>query len=155
MDRETAIQILERVRDGCDPETGEVLDADHPYQRAELEYAMNKVGCRAVIAATSFKASEYVVMLQDLREAGKLPTVEHFVQIGEPAADGFIPFADVAGPDHHVALFEFLDLGMCGYVANDIDIEILQDLDAGQDQRDFVSFDRHVRSLIRNSARCD
>lgn len=43
MDRETAIQILERVRDGCDPETGEVLDADHPYQRAELVRALYTV----------------------------------------------------------------------------------------------------------------
>ena len=36
------------------------------YRRYELEYALNKVECKAVISAESFKTSEYLKMLQAL-----------------------------------------------------------------------------------------
>lgn len=36
------------------------------YRRSELEYALNKVGCKALILAPSFKSSDYLAMVQDL-----------------------------------------------------------------------------------------
>ncbi len=40
--------------------------------------------------------------------------------------------ADLARLDDHVALVESLDLHFFGDIANDADVEVLQDLDAGQ-----------------------
>ncbi|XLM22646.1 AMP-binding protein, partial [Chromobacterium piscinae] len=36
------------------------------YRRAELEYALNKVQCRALVLSPSFKSSDYVAMIRDL-----------------------------------------------------------------------------------------
>ncbi|MGE8332180.1 MAG: AMP-binding protein, partial [Paraburkholderia nemoris] len=44
---------------------GAVLVNINPaYRLAELEYALNKVGCKAIIAAERFKTSMYLEMLQ-------------------------------------------------------------------------------------------
>ena len=46
---------------------GAVLVNINPaYRLAELEYALNKVGCKAMIAAEQFKTSKYLEMLQTL-----------------------------------------------------------------------------------------
>ena len=46
---------------------GAVLVNINPaYRLAELEYALNKVGCKAIIAAERFKTSMYLEMLQEL-----------------------------------------------------------------------------------------
>jgi len=64
-----------------------VLVIHHPaYRRSVLEYALNKVGCRALVLSPSFKSSDYLAMLADLApeladcepgalEAAKLPSL--------------------------------------------------------------------------------
>src|SRR5262249_48948480 len=37
-----------------------LVNINPAYRLAELEYALNKVGCRALITATSFKSSDYI-----------------------------------------------------------------------------------------------
>jgi fatty-acyl-CoA synthase len=75
------------------------------YRKSELEYALNKVGCRAVVAMAGHRGADYAGMLRELIAAGKLPHLKHVVGIGE--IDGFVPFADVAGrPEHARALAE-------------------------------------------------
>jgi fatty-acyl-CoA synthase len=88
------------------------------YRLSELEYALNLVGCVALVTATSFKTSDYMGMVNVLApelatsqpghlQAVKLPSLRSVIQIGGPAAPGTIPFAGVAGmagPDHHAAL---------------------------------------------------
>ena len=55
-----------------------LVNINPAYRLAELEYALNKVGCRALIIATAFKTSDYIGMLQELapelstREPGAL-----------------------------------------------------------------------------------
>ncbi|GJM00938.1 MAG: AMP-binding protein [Methyloligella sp.] len=43
-----------------------LVNINPAYRVFELEYALNKVGCRGIIAANSFKSSNYVGMLENL-----------------------------------------------------------------------------------------
>src|SRR5271166_3522865 len=43
-----------------------LVNINPAYRLAELEYALNKVGCRALITATAFKTSDYVGMITTL-----------------------------------------------------------------------------------------
>lgn len=77
------------------------------YRLAELEYALNLVGCSALVTATAFKTSDYLGMLNTLApelataepgrlQAAKLPALHSVIQIGG-TAPGTIPFDRVAG----------------------------------------------------------
>jgi fatty-acyl-CoA synthase len=84
------------------------------YRLYELEYALNKVQCRAIIAAERFKTSDYLGMLQELApelascepgslRAEKLPELEIVVRMGDGKTPGMYNFADVCsmGDDRH------------------------------------------------------
>jgi len=86
------------------------------YRLSELEFALGKVGCAAIVTATAFKTSNYMEMLNTLLpelatsqpgqlHAARLPELRAVIQIGGPAAPGAIPFADVAdmGGERHRA----------------------------------------------------
>ncbi|BBO01489.1 hypothetical protein SG09_08390 [Bradyrhizobium ottawaense] len=77
------------------------------YRLSELEFALKKVGCAAIVTATAFKTSNYMEMLNTLLpelagtrpgqlQAARLPALRMVIQIGGPAASGTIPFEDVA-----------------------------------------------------------
>jgi fatty-acyl-CoA synthase len=77
------------------------------YRLSELEFALKKVGCAAIVTATAFKTSQYMEMLNTLLpelasarpgqlQAARLPALRMVIQIGGPAASGTIPFEDVA-----------------------------------------------------------
>ncbi|XVJ97141.1 AMP-binding protein (plasmid) [Burkholderia vietnamiensis] len=86
---------------------GAVLVNINPaYRLAELEYALNKVGCKAVIAAERFKSSAYVEMLQTIApelasatpgdlHAARVPSLRTVVSMGDVAPAGMFRFADV------------------------------------------------------------
>lgn len=85
-----------------------LVNVNPAYRPIELEYALNKVGCRAIVMANRFKTSDYPEMLCQLApEAGncdpgrlkseKLPALEVLILIGNEERDGFLLFADVAG----------------------------------------------------------
>ena len=76
------------------------------YRLYELEYALNKVECRAIVTAESFKTSNYLGMLQDLApelatctpgrlKAHKLPHLEIVIRMGDAATTGMLNFPDV------------------------------------------------------------
>ncbi|MFH1340406.1 MAG: AMP-binding protein [Pseudomonadota bacterium] len=78
------------------------------YRLSELEFALAKVGCAALVTATAFKTSDYMGMLNTLLpelatatpgqlQAARLPQLRAVIQIGGPAAAGTIPFEQVAG----------------------------------------------------------
>ena len=92
---------------------GLVLVTINPaYRLTELEYALNKVGCAALVTATAFKSSDYMGMLETLApelaasdpgrlSCARLPNLRTVIQIGGPARDGCIGFdavADLGGP---------------------------------------------------------
>ncbi len=77
------------------------------YRLSELEFALKKVGCAAIVTATAFKTSQYMEMLNSLLpeltaanpgqlQAARLPALRIVIQIGGPAAPGTIPFEEVA-----------------------------------------------------------
>ena len=76
------------------------------YRIAELEYALNTVGCAALISAVAFRKSEYLVMLRELAPelasatpgalaAARLPQLKTVIQIGGTEQPGMLRFADV------------------------------------------------------------
>jgi fatty-acyl-CoA synthase len=85
-----------------------LVNINPAYRLTELEYALNKVGCRALISATEFKTSDYVGLLSTLApelasaragrlSAAKLPMLEMAIQIGPITAPGFIAFDSIYG----------------------------------------------------------
>jgi fatty-acyl-CoA synthase len=63
------------------------------YRTHELEYAINKVGCSALILAPAFKSSNYIEMLRSL--AGRLPSLRLIIRLGNERTPGMVRFADV------------------------------------------------------------
>ncbi len=86
---------------------GLVLVTINPaYRLAEVEYVLNKVGCAALVTATSFKTSDYVGMLQTLAPelaacapgalaAAKLPQLKTVIQMGNDTVPGMLGFDEV------------------------------------------------------------
>ncbi|HDR8906210.1 AMP-binding protein [Burkholderia multivorans] len=83
-----------------------LVNINPAYRLAELEYALNKVGCTAVIAAERFKSSAYVEMLQTIApelanaapgelRAARVPSLRTVVSMGDVAPPGMFRFADV------------------------------------------------------------
>ncbi len=77
------------------------------YRLSELEFALNNVGCTALVTATAFKTSDYLGMLGTLApelaasgpgrlSAARLPHLRTVIQIGGPPAPGTVPFDAVA-----------------------------------------------------------
>ena len=84
-----------------------LVNINPAYRLTELEYALNKVGCRALVTATAFKTSDYAGMLTRLApelahavpgrlRAEKLPTLELVIQIGARTIPGALAFEDIA-----------------------------------------------------------
>ncbi len=88
------------------------------YRLTELEFALHKVGCAAIVTATAFKTSDYMEMINTLvpelasaepgrLRAAKLPQLRYVIQIGGPKCAGTIAFDEVArmgGPRHREQL---------------------------------------------------
>jgi fatty-acyl-CoA synthase len=77
------------------------------YRVHELEYALNAVGCRALVTATAFRTSDYAAMLRSLLPelaqcppgalaAAKAPTLQSVIRVGPHPLPGSFAFADVA-----------------------------------------------------------
>ncbi len=84
-----------------------LVNINPAYRISELEYALNKVSCKALITAASFKSSDYVAMLKEIApeiddcepgslNAKKLPHLKTIIQIGGDAPNGLYAFDEVA-----------------------------------------------------------
>ena len=84
-----------------------LVNINPAYRLSELEYALNKVGCKALVTATAFKTSDYIGMLSTLgagagasRAGRALRRAAAAAARRDPdrrsAAPGTIPFDDVA-----------------------------------------------------------
>lgn len=85
-----------------------LVNINPAYRLSELEYALNKVGCRALIIATRFKTSDYVGMVNTLApelrtalpgrlSAEMLPKLEMVIEISAEPSPGLIAFDSVYG----------------------------------------------------------
>ena len=101
-----------------------LVNINPAYRLAELDYALTKVGCKALITATALKSSDYLAMLRELApeldrsrpgrlRAAKLPDLRIVVRIppreGADPTPGMYGFEDVsalAGDDDRRHLAE-------------------------------------------------
>ena len=72
-----------------------LVNINPAYRLSEADYAINKVGCRALIIAVRHRTSEYLAMVRELREAGRLPTVECVITIGDDPHRGCQSFPHI------------------------------------------------------------
>ncbi|MBZ9674415.1 AMP-binding protein [Mesorhizobium sp. ES1-1] len=95
-----------------------LVNINPAYRLTELDYAMNKVGCKALVTAASFKTSDYLGMIATLApeiatampgklKAKRLPALRIVIRMGEESSPGMFNFGDVlamAGRDEHDSL---------------------------------------------------
>jgi fatty-acyl-CoA synthase len=83
-----------------------LVNINPAYRLAELEYALNVAGCRALISAERLKTSDYLGMLNTLApelaqaapgqlKAAKLPALQILIRLGEGRTPGMLNYADV------------------------------------------------------------
>jgi fatty-acyl-CoA synthase len=83
-----------------------LVNINPAYRIAELEYALNKVGCKALILAERFKTSDYIGMLRELApelghavagklESARLPALRSVVLLGDNWHPGTLRFSEV------------------------------------------------------------
>ncbi len=85
-----------------------LVNINPAYRVSELEYALNKVQCTALVISPAFKTSDYVAMIRDLApeidtaapgqlQAEKLPHLRTVIRMGAEATPGMYNFDDVPG----------------------------------------------------------
>ncbi|TAN13476.1 MAG: AMP-binding protein [Rhizobiaceae bacterium] len=85
-----------------------MVNINPAYRLSELEYALRKVGCKALVTAASFKSSDYLGMIRTLApeladckpgalKAAKLPDLRIVIRTGEERTPGAYNFDDVLG----------------------------------------------------------
>jgi len=85
-----------------------LVNINPAYRLSELDYALNKVGCKAIVTADSFKTSDYIGMLRELApeidrsapgklQTKRLPQLTTLIRIGDDEKRGFLRFDDVLG----------------------------------------------------------
>lgn len=95
-----------------------LVNINPAYRLAELDYALNKVGCKALVLARQFKTSDYLKMVQHLApelehaEPGrlksvKLPNLKSVIVMGDESGPGTFRFDEVktlGGPAQQLRL---------------------------------------------------
>ncbi|WP_292936890.1 AMP-binding protein [Noviherbaspirillum sp.] len=83
-----------------------LVNINPAYRIAELEYALNKVGCKALITMTAFKTSDYLEMIRAVApeivdatpgslSAARAASLKTVIQLGEEQVPGMMRFSDL------------------------------------------------------------
>ena len=99
-----------------------LVNINPAYRLSELEYALNKVGCRAIVTAPEFKTSQYLQMLLSLAPemercppgqlyAQRLPGLQFIIRMGTAQTPGCFNFADVMGLADESSVARVCDIG--------------------------------------------
>ncbi len=99
-----------------------LVNINPAYRSHEFEYAMKKVGCKALILSAGFRGNDYIASLRLLAPeldgaapgrlaAARLPELEIVIRLGSEATAGAFNFADVAAPASSARLAELSALG--------------------------------------------
>ena len=97
-----------------------LVNVNPAYREAELEYALNKAGCKVLITASAFKSTNYIATLLKLApelescrpgelHAARLPALRTTISLADTPLPGIVRFADVpaiAEPVHRQRLEE-------------------------------------------------
>jgi fatty-acyl-CoA synthase len=85
-----------------------LVNLNPAYRRVELEYALNKVQCKALIVSPSFKTSDYLAILLELAPelrdcepgrlaSARLPALELVIRLGRDSTPGMLNFDELLG----------------------------------------------------------
>jgi fatty-acyl-CoA synthase len=85
-----------------------LVNINPAYRVHELDYALNKVGCAALILAAAFKSSDYIAMINSLApelarcapralHAARLPHLRIVIRMGAEKSPGMLNFAEIPG----------------------------------------------------------
>ena len=99
-----------------------LVNINPAYRSHEAEYALNKVGCKALILSPGFKGNDYFASLRALApeidaatpgalSAARLPQLETVIRLGVEKTAGMLNFADVAAPATGAQLSDLAALG--------------------------------------------
>jgi len=83
-----------------------LVNINPAYRRTELEYALDLVGCKALVMAPALKTSNYLEILQSLApelaisapgqlQCGALPHLRWVIRLGEETSAGMLNFSDL------------------------------------------------------------
>ena len=83
-----------------------LVNINPAYRIAELDYALNKVGCKALILADAFKSSDYLEMMRRIApeiadavpgelDSASVPALRHVIRTGTDKTPGMHNFGDV------------------------------------------------------------
>ncbi|NRA87955.1 MAG: AMP-binding protein [Rhizobiales bacterium] len=95
-----------------------LVNINPAYRLTELEYALNKVECKALILAPQFKSSNYIEMIQTLIPeleqsestkftSAKIPSLNYIISMGDSVNKGILGFDQVckmAAPAHKIMI---------------------------------------------------
>lgn len=85
-----------------------LVNINPAYRLSELQYALERTGCSALITAPNLKTSNYIEMLYELLpelttsqpaalKSGKFPDLTTLIRLGDEKSNGFINFTDIPG----------------------------------------------------------
>lgn len=85
-----------------------LVNINPAYRLSELEYALNKVGCKALVAAARFKSNDNLSMIRELApeldhcepgqlNAARLPSLKTVIRMGPEKTAGMLNFEQVPG----------------------------------------------------------
>ncbi len=83
-----------------------LVNVNPAYRKAEIEYALNKVACKALITSPALKSSDYIAILNDLApeiatsqpgqlNAKALPHLRTVIRLGKDKTPGMLSFDDI------------------------------------------------------------
>jgi fatty-acyl-CoA synthase len=83
-----------------------LVNINPAYRLAELEYALNKVQCRALLLSPRYKSSDYLAMIGELapefatslpglRPSKRLPSLQWLIRLGEDSTPGMLNFSQL------------------------------------------------------------
>ena len=83
-----------------------LVNINPAYRSAELGYALNKVGCKALVASVAFKTSRYIDMLREIApelataqvgnlRAAEVPHLRLVISLGDDLHPGCLPFSEL------------------------------------------------------------
>jgi fatty-acyl-CoA synthase len=84
-----------------------LVNINPAYRLHELDYALNKVGCRGLILASSYKTSDYIAMARELcpelarqrpgeLDCARVPSLRWVIRLGSESTPGMLALAEVA-----------------------------------------------------------
>ena len=84
-----------------------LVNVNPAYRRAELSYALNKVGCKALVLAPALKTSNYLEIINDLApelaasvpgalQSHTLPALRWVIRLGDEITPGMLNFSALA-----------------------------------------------------------